>query len=297
MVNLQIVLFALMFIGFFAKKKGIVTPNVRNSFSNLIIDVVLPCNIIDSFMSEKISAGILRNSFTVLIISCAAQILTVAASKVLFRRSEKSEQIILRYATINSNATFIGLPVIGNIFGTTGVLYASIAIIPLRIAMWSFGLSLFTSTEKKKMVRSLLLHPCIVAVYIGFALMFFHPQLPAFLSKTIITISDCTTFMSMATIGMMIEDTNPKSFMSKNILEFSAVRLVILPLITFAALYLLHQSRMIIGISTLIMAMPAGTTTAILASRYDCNPEFSSKVVFVTTMLSMVTLPLFSIIL
>lgn len=217
--------------------------------------------------------------------------------RLLYRRAPKSEQIILRYATINSNATFIGLPIIGNIYGTTGILSASIAIIPLRIAMWSFGLSLFTSAEKKKMVSSLLLHPCIVAVYIGFALMLAHPQLPRFLAKTIGCISDCTTFLSMVTIGMMIENVNLKSFISKRILEFSAVRLIILPLFTFGSLYLLHESMIIIGVSTLIMAMPAGTTTAILASKYDCNPEFASKIVFVTTMLSMITLPLFSLVL
>lgn len=297
MASLQVVLFLLMAVGFFVKKTGLVQPAMRNGLSTLIVDVVLPCNIIESFMNEKVTPELLRNSLVVLLIACAEQVLSVALSRVLYRRAPDGERAVLRYATINSNATFIGLPVIGNLYGTIGVLYAAVAIIPLRIAMWSFGLSLFAATEKKKMARSLLLHPCIVAVYIGFALMLLHPPLPVFLTKTIGSISDCTTFLSMMTIGLMIETADPKSFFSKSILEFSAVRLLILPLITFAALWLLRENKMVIGISTLIMAMPAGTTTAILASKYNCRPEFASKIVFVTTLLSMLTLPAVSLLL
>lgn len=275
----------------------LVQPAMRNNLSTLIIDVVLPCNIIESFIEEKITSDLLRNSLVVLLISCAAQLLSMLFSKILYRYTPEDERAILRFATINSNATFIGLPMIESLYGNIGILYASVAIIPLRITMWSFGLSLFTLTEKKKMVRSLLLHPCIVAVYIGFTLMLLHPPLPLFLTKTIESISDCTTFLSMVTIGMMIETANPKSFFSKSILEFSTVRLLILPLITFVTLRLMGESGMIIGISTLIMAMPAGTTTAILASKYNRVPEFASKIVFITTMLSMLSLPIWSLIL
>lgn len=297
MLNLQMVLFVMMSIGFFVMRTGRVQPLFRKGLSSLIIDIVLPCNIIESFMNEKITPTILKNSLVVLLISCAAQLLSVALSRVLYRYAPEKRRAVLQYGTINSNATFIGLPVIGNLYGSIGVLYASIAILPLRIAMWTFGLSLFAATEKKRRIRSLLLHPCIVAVYVGFVLMFLHPTLPLFLTKTIVSISDCTAFLSMLTIGTMIEMHNMKSFFDKSILEFSAVRLLILPFITFLVLWMLHESKMVIGISTLIMAMPAGTATPILAAQYDCEPEFASKIVFATITLSVLTLPLFGFIL
>jgi predicted permease len=99
----------------------------------------------------------------------------------------------MQYATIVNNASFMGLPVIGSVFGSTGILYGSIVLVPLRLFMWTSGLSLFTKTEKKKQFKSLATHPCIWAVILGFAYLFSPVRLPAFLSGTIEVVAAAIT--------------------------------------------------------------------------------------------------------
>ncbi len=97
-------------------------------------------------------------------------------------RFDDSKAIILKYATLVSNAGFMGLPIVESIYGQTGLLYASIALIPQRVFMWSAGLSLFAQTDYKNMIKKVAFHPCIIAVYIGL------PYLGFNLDSTIIAV-------------------------------------------------------------------------------------------------------------
>ena len=109
--------------------------------------------------------------------------------------------MVLRYATICSNAGFMGNPVVVGIYGSQGLLYASVYLIPLRIFMWSAGLSCFTVASPKDIVKKLVHHPCIIAVVIGMALMPFPDVVPSFLLQTMQSCSKCVLPVSMIVIG------------------------------------------------------------------------------------------------
>lgn len=297
MLNLQIVLFILMLVGFISIKKNIISSSSRKSFSDLLINFVLPCNIIASFMSQKFTADMLVKSVTILLVSFGVQILNIIMSKFLYRGIEHDKQMVLRYATICSNATFIGLPIIGGIYGDEGILYTSIALLPLRISMWSAGLALFTVTSRKDTIKTLVTHPCIIAVFIGFAIMILNIPLPVFLSKSIISLSNCNTFLSMLVIGMILGEIDFKTVFSKLVIYYAFVRLALMPIIIYIILTVLGIDSVVRGVATLMAAMPAGSTTAILASKYDCDAQFASKVIFVSTLISMASIPLFGFIL
>ena len=98
---------------------------------------------------------------------------------------------------IVSNSSFIGIPVVGELYGNLGVLYTSFFQIPIRIMMWTAGLSLFTNVDKKESFQKLIKHPCIIAIVIGAFLMIASVPLPSFLGDTIAGLSKCTTPLSM----------------------------------------------------------------------------------------------------
>ena len=102
---------------------------------------------------------------------------------------------------ICSNAGFMGNPVVEGIYGSQGLLYASVYLIPLRIFMWSAGLSCFTVASPKDIVKKLVHHPCIIAVVIGMALMPFPEFVPGFLLQTMQSCSKCVLPVSMIVIG------------------------------------------------------------------------------------------------
>ena len=158
--------------------------------------------------------------------------------------------------------------------------------------MWTAGLSLFTKSDRKTVIKTLVFHPCIVAVYIGLALMAIQFQIPQFMIDTLQYISNCTTAIAMIVIGSILADVDFRSAADKLMLFYSAVRLVLIPVTIFAVLRFINVPQLLTGITVLLAGMPAGSTTAILALEYGCDSEYASKAVLFTTFLSLVTLPI-----
>lgn len=290
MLNLQFLLFALMIVGIYARKRGFISLEARKKMTDLFINVILPCNIIASF-NIKITKQLASNAAIILAIAFGVQLFQWLLSKFLYFKVPHGKQMVVRYGTICSNSGFMGNPVIQGIYGMQGLLYASLFLIPVRIFMWSAGLSLFTTTNNKKIVKNLLTHPCIIAVFIGLALMFIQFRIPVFLVQTIDSISSCTTAIAMIIIGAILADVNMKTLFDKLMFYYSAIRLIIIPVIVLFALKLMNAPIMLTGIGAVLAGMPAGSTTAILAAQYGCDAEYASKVVLVTTVFSLVTIP------
>ena len=164
--------------------------------------------------------------------------------------------------------------------------------------MWSEGVSVFTEAPtKKEMLKKIFTHPCIIACEIGIVLMLTGWRPPHFLEETITSISNCNTAMSMLVIGMILADADPKTIIDKDVLFYTFIRLLIIPFCVFIPCWLLHTDSLVMGVSVILAAMPAGATTTILASKYDCEEEFSVKLVVFSTAASLITTPLWNMIL
>lgn len=298
MLNLQFMLFALMMVGVIANKVHIITSQNRKAFSDLLINIVLPCNIVNSFLSKvEISDSFFRNCVLMLLLSSGIQIFATFISKLLFARFEKKKKNIMSYGLICSNSSFIGLPIAETLYGSIGVMYTSMYQIPTRFTMWTAGLSLFTSVDKKDAFKKLAKHPCIIAIFVGFFLMLLPVSLPSFLQNTIASISRCTIVLSMLVIGAIIVETDIRTIFTKEVLYYTAIRLLLFPLFIFAVLQPFHLDPLLISICVIMSGMPAGSTTSVLADKYNCDPAFASRIIFVSTLFSIFTIPILGILL
>ncbi len=298
MLNLQIMLFMLMAIGIIVKKVGIITTENRKSFSNLLINVVLPCNIVSSFTSDiNVSSDLFKNCVLAITLSAIIQIFVTYTNKILFRKVKAERKNVMSYGMICSNSSFIGLPVANELYGNMGVLYTSIFQIPIRFTMWTAGLALFCDVDKKAAFKKLVKHPCIIAIFIGFFLMLIPIQLPEFASDTINSISKCTTPLSMFVIGAILADADIKTMFSKDILYFTFYRLLGLPLLIWFVLIPFHLDKILVSVCVIMSGMPAGSTTSILADQYGGDSMFASQMTFVSTLLSIITIPILGFIL
>ena len=295
-IQLQLQIFLLVAIGYLLSKLGMLVLVTRKQLTDLVIYVILPCNIVESFQVD-LTHDLLISAGIVLVLGFAAQGLYALLNLFLYRRFDARRQINLKYGTICSNAGFMGLPLSLSIFGPTGLMYASVALLPIRLFMWSAGLSLYTSTTKKQVLKTLATHPCIIAVFVGFALMLSGLQLPAFLNDTIDSLGNCCTALSMVVIGAILSDVDPRTVLEPAVLYYVVIRLIAIPAVLFGVLWLLKVDALVTGIIVILSAMPAGSTTAMLAQKYDQDPEFASKMVFISTLLSLVTLPMWALIL
>lgn len=292
MVNLQLVLLSILVIGIICSRLKIVSKEGQESLSNLLLNLVLPCNIIASFSSHVESDNMARNLVLALVISAIIQLLAVAFGGKLFKKFPKNEKDVMHYGLICSNSSFIGMPVAENIYGSLGVVYVSMFQLPIRITMWTSGLALFTKVDRKSAIKTILVHPCIVSMAIGIIIMIFSPPLPGFVTSTIDYLSKCTIPLSMLIIGCILSECSIKEIFDRSAVYFSVIRLVIFPLVIFVILKVLGVDDVLLGVSVIMSGMPAGSTTVILADKYDGDGQYASKVMFVSTLLSMLTIPL-----
>ena len=298
MLSLQGTLFLLILAGVLAKKTGIVSETGRKTLSDLLIYIVLPCNILESFLSGgQMPEGFVRNCLLAVGISAGIQLLAVYGSKLLFRKYPRGEKSVLSYGMICSNSGFIGLPIARLMFGDLGVIYTSVFQIPLRFTMWTAGLSLFTSVSRKDAFRKLARHPCIIAVFVGLALMAAPIQLPGVLSDALDSLSGCTVPLSMLVIGTILADAPIRSMFSRPVLWYSCLRLVLFPLLIWALLRPLGLDPTLVNVCVLMTGMPAGSTGSILADKYGGAALFASELAFASTLCSIVTIPLLTLLL
>lgn len=297
MAALQAQLFLYIIAGFVLTRIGTITPAGRKSLSDLLINFILPCNIICSFQID-LTGGILASCGVMIAVSLGVQLFYLLSSRVLYPGTSPGRLACLRYATVCSNAGFLGIPIIGGVYGAMGTLLTSVLLIPQRVVMWSAGLSLFTRTDGKSVLKKLATHPCIVAVLIGFVLMLGgNPTLPGPLQKALSGASGATTCLSMLVIGSILAGAEHIDLKDRMMWWYTLVRLVLIPLAVFAILSLLPIDPMVRGVMVLASGMPAGSTTAILAARYDGDAPFASCLVFVSTLLSLITLPMLCLLL
>lgn len=294
--DLQVMMFLLMAVGVVLRKMDIITKEGKGMLTDLVIDLILPCNIISAFYMPM-DHSVFVSGVEILIISILIQIFCTFISGILYRKVPKEKRMVLQYATVCSNAGFLGNPVAEGLYGSVGLLYASVYLIPQRIVMWSAGVSYFTECpSKKEVVKKVLKHPCIVAVEIGIVLMVTQVQLPGFLSSAIENVGGCTTAITMMLIGTILTDVDMRHILTRTTVAYSFIRLAFIPAVVFAGCWLANIDSVVAGVSVTLAAMPAGTTTAILAMKYHGDEEFATQSVVLTTMLSMAAIPIWSLI-
>lgn len=294
LMNLQGEIVLLLVTGLILRKTGVLKAEAKKVLTDLIIYLILPCNIIFSF-EVNFSIELLRKFAVILIVAIGIQIFAFILSKALYRKEEEKRKKVLQYSTLVSNAGFMGNPISESIFGSTGLLYASVYLIPQRIIMWSAGVSLFTeSSDKKSLIKKILTHPCIVAVFIGMGMLVSGIRPFGFVNNTIKVIGACTTPMSMILIGTILNDIDIKEALNFKVMGYTVLRLFIIPGISYICCLAMGVDTLVANVTTLLAAMPAGSTTAILAEKYNCDPEFATKIVVFSTLMTVFSVPIWS---
>lgn len=291
MINMQLMMFLLVAIGFLIRKRGIVNTEGRMNLIDLCLHITLPFNVLNSFM-RKWDWNLFRACGIILILSVGFNVVSVFFSAILFRKQEEKRQKSLKYGTIISNSGFLGNPMVEGIYGADGLLYAALFMLPVRIVMWTVGMAVFLKGEKGKLWKNILTHPCIVAIYAGVIVMISGVQFPTFVEKTIIGISSCNTPLSMMLVGMMLAEVKPKGLIDKTMVFYTSVRLLIIPAVIFALTAYLPIDSMLRGITVIMAGMPAPITTALLSAKYGGDEQYATGMIFLSTLLSLITLPL-----
>lgn len=291
MVEIQSVLFLYLALGYACRKGGMFTDEFRKRLTDFLVLITLPCMIFNSFLIEFSMKMIIQGGLA-LTISIVIAIIALLLGKFLYNRYDPKEKSIMQYGTLVTNSGFAGMPIVISAYGQEGLFLASLYIIPNRILMWSAGLAFFTKgATVKEQLRKLITNPSIIVVFFGLAWMVWQLPLPGFLNTAIENLGNCTSPMAMALVGATLADIPIKGIWDKKILPLILVRQLLLPGLCLLIAKQLQIDPLTVGVCTTLAGMPIGSTTALLADKYGADGEYASKCVFLSTLSSLITVP------
>lgn len=291
-LNKIISLFLIILIGVYGSKKNIINEEINKGLRRILLEVTLPLLVINSF-SFEFSNGMGKNVLTAFIYSITFMALGAIISYIFLFPFKGEKKKILHFANVFSNCGFIGFPIINSIYGAEGVVYTSIFNMVFTIALWTYGVMIFSDKMSKENIKKVLVNPAIIAVYIGIPIMLFNIKLPSFLLDTTKIVGDMTAPISMIIVGSILSKVRIKDVFKEISIYYEAlIKLIIIPLILFLIKIIIKDNTTVINTIIVLQAMPAAAMTSIFAADFNKEKEYSAKVVFITTLLSIITIPI-----
>ena len=295
MLSTQGILILYMCVGYYCNKKDIVDRKTQSKMTDFVLRITLPCMIFNSF-GTNLTPELLLEASLCLVAAFAVCFAAWIFGKFIYNMYPYEKRSILQYATLVNNSGFLGLPIVAAVLGERGLFLASIFIIPNRIFMWTAGMAIFTdSTDKKAVFKKVMMNPCIIAVFLGLGRSLFGVPIPEFVQKTITGLGNSTTPLSMVLIGSMMTALTFQSFKDWSTVYLGFVRLIALPLLTLVLMRLFKADEVMTACAVILTAMPAGSTTALLAEKYGADSVYGSKCVLTNTLFSLITIPLMTL--
>lgn len=296
--NQILILFILLLLGYVLRRLQVVGDEGAKSLTTLILKATLPAMIIDSMTGVPFSPQALSQSAGVLVISFASYFALIALSFPFARLlgAKPAEAGVYRFSLVFSNVGFMGYPVVDMIFGKEAVFYTAIFNLPFNLLAFTIGLVVLTAGNDKGKVKLEWGHfvsPVVISIFIGFALFLTGFRLPEALAGSVKLLGGVTTPLSMAVIGMLLAKSSVRGvFGNFRLYVLGLFRLVLIPLASFFILRLFTHNLFLTAVPALIIAMPVAANTALLAEEHGASPELASQAVFITTLLSVFTIPL-----
>jgi predicted permease len=212
-------------------------------------------------------------------------------------RARGAERGAYAFGAIFSNCAFMGFPVMEALYGRGSLFAVSVYNIPFQLLAFSIGPYMLARSAggRARMSASSFISPASVAAILGFALFMGDLSLPAPILRPLQLLGDVTTPLSMVLIGAILSRTRLRG-LAKNwrLFATAAYRLLAFPFLLYACLYGLGARGASLSMPVVIAAMPVAANSAILAQAYGGDAETASSLVFVTTLASALTIPLFA---
>ncbi len=295
-LNQVLILLIILIIGVVAGKTGVIAGSAPKKLSALLLYVTSPMMVLGSFFFEY-SAEKMRNGLMVLFFGAAVYLFSILLSGIIYRKHDSSIKPILRFTAVFSNCGFMGLPMMKALFGDEGVFLGSFYIVAFNLFIWTFGLAMFSEIKgqenRRKSLMKALLNPAMIAVYVGIVIFVFQIPVPSAIKIATEYVGDMTMPLSMLIIGALIS-TSKISALLNDIRPYyaSAVRLIIVPLMVYGILSLIGLPQMVVAVIVTAAAMPVAANTTIFAEMFEKDSVFASKTVALSTILSILTIPL-----
>jgi len=288
--NYVLILFILIGVGFVCNKTKILTASALKEMTNFVLYIVTPCVIINSYQRE-FDKNMLRG----LLITLAAAILSFAINilltHLLVKNKDKRREKTLRFGAVFSNCGYMSLPLQEAMLGEIGVFYGATYIAVFQIMLWTYGVILMSGSIKSISLKKIIINPGVLSTAFGIVLYVFSVSIPFTVLEPIKYLAALNTPIPMVIVGYYLAQA---SLRLKGVSAYVSLvlRLIVSPLIMIAILLCLGISGDIAIACTIAASAPVAAATTMFSEKFDGDTTLSATFVSITTILSIITMPL-----
>lgn len=297
MVQVMMTLFVIVIVGYVAGKLSYLGGDFDRQLSRLVINITCPALILSSAMTGELPDR--QFILPLLAISVITYVVLTIVAFLLPRylTRKKDDEGAIGFALMFGNVGFMGYPVVASIFGYEAVFYAAVLNVVNTFAVFTVGTMLITGksgVEQKRFEKKVLYSTPMLAAYLTMAIVALEiDNIPEAISQPLTMIGNITVPAALLIIGSSMSNLPIRAFLGNASVYVTALmRLAIIPLGIFYLCRVLGFSPLVVNINTVVIAMPVATYGTILCLKYEKDTTLMTEVTFITTLLSMLSIPL-----
>ena len=286
-----------MAVGYGLNKARVFTDDTNQSLSGLIINVTSPALTVYSVCKQtEINGEVLKLLLVGMAFYAVMPLLAYALAPLL--RPDRANRSVYQLLLIFANVSFMGFPVIQSIYGEQAIFYMNIFNIPFTLLIFTYGVRLLQGKREPGYPSGAwnqLFSPGFLSAVLSIAVYFLRVPVPAVIVNALGFVGNVTMPVSMMVIGSMIAGYSFRSLLRERKLYFlSGMKLLLFPALGYLAARVIFKDPMLAGVVTISLGMPSGSLCAMVARQYGTEEQANTAAmgVFMTTLLSVVTVPL-----
>ncbi|MDO4269991.1 MAG: AEC family transporter [Eubacteriales bacterium] len=287
-----VVMFLLIALGYFLFHQKILTNQTTESLTLLLNKYVMPLCILRSFQ-RPFDPALGYSLGLIFICGVALFLLSIVLANRIYRPEKISNSADRRVSAVLTNNGFMALPLLDAMFGADGVFLGSAHIACMAIVLWTYGVGQLSGGKDGKGLKNILLNPAMLATVGGFLLFCSPVKLPGLVYHAVDLMGDVNTPLAMLALGCFLAQIDlKKCFTDKAVWHLAGVRLLLMPAISIVLLLFVPLSTMAKLTLLTGIAAPCALASAMFGQLYHTDFLFSTRAIALTTLLSVVTLPL-----
>jgi hypothetical protein len=297
MITVMATLFVIVIVGYMAGKLGYMGGDFDRKLSSLVLNWTCPALILSSAMTGELPDR--RFILPLLAISVVTYVVLTGVAFWLprFLTKRKEDEGVVGFAMMFGNVGFMGYPVVASIFGHEAVFYAAVLNVVNTFAVFTVGTVLVTGkteVEGPRFQKKVLYGSPMLSAYLTMLIVALQIEdIPAFISQPLTMIGNITVPAALLIIGSSMSQLPLKALMGNTTVYVTTVmRLAVVPMAMYFLCMLMGFDPYVVNINTVVIAMPVATYGTILCLKYGRDTSLMAEVTFITTLLSMITIPL-----
>ena len=290
-----LVVFIYIGVGFIANRLKVLPEESVKHFISLVMGITVPCLVISSITGQDLNGDMYRNTILTLLLTTLVLIVTAFAttfvSDRIFPWKDQQDRNVLASAMTGCNAGFMGLPIASAVFGELVFYYLVIQNIANNLYLFVMSLAQLHHRESEKSSKSLseklkpLVNPTSVATIVSLIMLFAGIHLPEYAMDIVTTLGDITIPLSMILVGVQLGGEKFKKLIT------SVMKLIAVPALALLILTPMPVDPVVKLTVLLGMCFPSAVIGVAVAAQENKNYQLMAEAVAITTLLSVITLP------